>query len=164
MDSVYVLALLRSLIILEGLTMTRFTEKMLISTRCTCGFMPNLHKKSWMVSNTYVAISEITFWIFPLLYSQIFFWFFFLIFKNFYLSWSRWQSRATRQQRWNRIQDVLIICQGLGGIGQRTGGFGLENHTRGFRFEADLMASIVVRVQSSILWQDHFLEPKMLHD
>ena len=23
---------------------------MLISTRCICGFMPNLHKKSWMVS------------------------------------------------------------------------------------------------------------------
>ena len=26
-------------------------EKMLISTRCVCGFMPNLHKKSWIVSD-----------------------------------------------------------------------------------------------------------------
>ena len=41
----------RSLIILVGLTMTLFSEKMLISTRCVCGFMPNLYKKSWMVSN-----------------------------------------------------------------------------------------------------------------
>ena len=30
--------------------MTRFSGKMLIFTRCICGFMPNLHKKSWMVS------------------------------------------------------------------------------------------------------------------
>ena len=37
--------------ILVGLTMTLFSEKMLISTRCTCGFIPNLRKKSWMVSS-----------------------------------------------------------------------------------------------------------------
>ena len=30
--------------------MTRFSVKMLISTRCICGFMPKLHKKSWMLS------------------------------------------------------------------------------------------------------------------
>ena len=35
--------------------MTWFSEKMLISNRCICGFMPNLHKKSWMVSNAYVG-------------------------------------------------------------------------------------------------------------
>ena len=28
-------------------------EKMLISNRCISGFMPNLIKKSWMLSNTY---------------------------------------------------------------------------------------------------------------
>ena len=28
---------------------------MLISTRCICSFIPNLHKKSWMVSNAGVA-------------------------------------------------------------------------------------------------------------
>ena len=27
---------------------------MLISTRCICGFMPKLHKKSWMVSSKYI--------------------------------------------------------------------------------------------------------------
>jgi hypothetical protein len=45
------LALLRSLIILVGLTMTWFSEKMMISYICISGFMPNSHKKSWMVSN-----------------------------------------------------------------------------------------------------------------
>ena len=39
---------------LVGLTMTRFSEKRLFRLlRCICDFMPNLHKKSWMVSNTY---------------------------------------------------------------------------------------------------------------
>ena len=33
--------------------MTCFSEKMLVSYSCIPGFMPNLHKKSWMVSNTY---------------------------------------------------------------------------------------------------------------
>ena len=33
-----------------GLTMTCFSEKMLISTRCIHGFMSNLIKKSWMAS------------------------------------------------------------------------------------------------------------------
>ena len=41
----------RLFIILLSLTVTLFSEKMLISTRCTSGFMLNLHKKSWMVSN-----------------------------------------------------------------------------------------------------------------
>ena len=35
---------------LLALQITWFSEKMLISNRCICGFMPNLHKKSWMVS------------------------------------------------------------------------------------------------------------------
>ena len=37
-------------IILVGLTMTCFSEKFMISYSCIHGFMPNLHKKSWMVS------------------------------------------------------------------------------------------------------------------
>ena len=37
--------------------MTWFSEKMLISTRCICGFMPKLHKKSWMVSNNHPWLS-----------------------------------------------------------------------------------------------------------
>ena len=37
--------------ILVGLTMTLFSEKMLISPICKRGLMPNLIKKSWMVSN-----------------------------------------------------------------------------------------------------------------
>ena len=37
--------------ILVGLVMTCFSEKMLISTRCIHGFMSNLIKKSWTVSN-----------------------------------------------------------------------------------------------------------------
>ena len=39
--------LLRSLIILICLTMTWFSKKMLISTRCIRGLMPNLIKQSW---------------------------------------------------------------------------------------------------------------------
>ena len=35
-----------------GLVMPWFSEKVLISDRCICGFMPNLHKKSWMISIT----------------------------------------------------------------------------------------------------------------
>ena len=46
--------------------MTWFSEKMLISTRCICGFMPNLLKKSWLVSNTYVkrlrSLSDSEYW------------------------------------------------------------------------------------------------------
>ena len=45
----YLLALQRSLIILIDPTMTRYSEKMMISYSCMRGFMPNLHKKSWMV-------------------------------------------------------------------------------------------------------------------
>jgi hypothetical protein len=37
-------------IILVSLTMTLFSEKNLISTQCICSFMPNLNKKSLMVS------------------------------------------------------------------------------------------------------------------
>ena len=47
LDSIYVLALQRSLI----MTMTCFSEKMMISYSCIRGFMPNYHKKSLMVSN-----------------------------------------------------------------------------------------------------------------
>ena len=43
---IYVLALQRSLIILVGLTMTWYIEKMMISySGIVCGFMPNLRKK-----------------------------------------------------------------------------------------------------------------------
>ena len=41
----------RSFILLVSVTLTLFSEKMLISYSCIHGFMPNLHKKSWMVSN-----------------------------------------------------------------------------------------------------------------
>ena len=41
-------------IILEGLTMTWFGEKMLIFTRCIHGFMSKLIKKSWTDSSAYV--------------------------------------------------------------------------------------------------------------
>ena len=44
--SIYVLALQKSLIILVGLTMTCFSEKMMISYSCIRGLMLNLHKKS----------------------------------------------------------------------------------------------------------------------
>ena len=37
-------------IILVGLTMTLFSDKMLSSHRCICGLVPNLIKKSWTVS------------------------------------------------------------------------------------------------------------------
>ena len=50
---VWILQSLRRLfIILVGLTMTWFSEKMLISNLCTHGLMPNLIKKSWTVSST----------------------------------------------------------------------------------------------------------------
>ena len=41
----------RLFIILVSLTMTLFSEKMLISTRCIHGFMSNLIKKSWTDSS-----------------------------------------------------------------------------------------------------------------
>ena len=43
-------------IILVNLTMTCFREKMLIYTRCTSGFMPNLFKKSATVSNAHIFV------------------------------------------------------------------------------------------------------------
>ena len=33
------------------MTMTWFSEKIMVYTRCICDFMPNSHKKSWMVSS-----------------------------------------------------------------------------------------------------------------
>ena len=45
----------RLFIILVSLTMTLFSEKMLISSRCIHGFMSNLIKKSWTDSTTYVC-------------------------------------------------------------------------------------------------------------
>ena len=42
-------------IILVGLMMTLFSDEMLISNRCIRGLMPNMIKKSWMVSSTYVV-------------------------------------------------------------------------------------------------------------
>ena len=44
-------SLRRLFIILVGLTMTWFIEKMLIFNICRHGLMPNLIKKSWTVSN-----------------------------------------------------------------------------------------------------------------
>ena len=44
-------SLTRLFIILVSLTMSLFSEKMLISNRCISGFMPNLIKKSWTVSS-----------------------------------------------------------------------------------------------------------------
>ena len=43
--SIYVLASQSFLIILVGLAMTCYSEKMMISYSCIRGFMPNLHKK-----------------------------------------------------------------------------------------------------------------------
>ena len=39
-----------------SLTMTLFSEKMLISNRCIRGFIPNSHKKSKTVSTLYSAL------------------------------------------------------------------------------------------------------------
>ena len=39
-----------SFIVLIGLMMTWYSEKMMAFTRCICGFMLSLNKKSWMVS------------------------------------------------------------------------------------------------------------------
>ena len=47
--------LLALLIILIGLTMTLSSGKMLFSHRCICDLMPNLIKKSWIVSTRYVS-------------------------------------------------------------------------------------------------------------
>ena len=44
--------------ILVCLTVTLFSEKMLISTRCICGFMSNSIKKSWKDSTTGDKISS----------------------------------------------------------------------------------------------------------
>ena len=50
--NVQILQTLRRLfIILVGLTMTWFSEKLLIFNICRCGLMPNLIKKSWTVSS-----------------------------------------------------------------------------------------------------------------
>ena len=48
----------RLFIILVSLTMTWFSEKMLISTRCIHGFMSNLIKKSWTDSNPQCRIFQ----------------------------------------------------------------------------------------------------------
>ena len=45
------------LIILVGLTMTIFSDEMLISHRCIRGLMPNLIRKSWTVSNAYSQLN-----------------------------------------------------------------------------------------------------------
>ena len=55
-NTIYVLALQRSLVILVGLTMTGFSEKMLISNIFRRGLMPNLIKISWKVSNQYASL------------------------------------------------------------------------------------------------------------
>ena len=55
--------------ILVGLTMSLFSDKMLISHRCICGLMPNLIKKSWTVS-----IQPIPRRIYAMMSGSIFFW------------------------------------------------------------------------------------------
>ena len=40
-----------------GLTMTRYSKKNMISTRCNYGFMANLHNESWYI---YIALVSIT--------------------------------------------------------------------------------------------------------
>ena len=55
---VQILETLRRLfIILVGLTMTLFYDKMLISHICIGGLMPNLTKKSWTVSKQWCVMS-----------------------------------------------------------------------------------------------------------
>ena len=48
-------------IILVGLMMTRFSEKMLISTRCIHGFMSNLIKKIWTDSTLKLFLCSATY-------------------------------------------------------------------------------------------------------
>ena len=56
---VQILQTLRRLfIILVGLTMTWFIEKMLIFNICRHGLMPNLIKKSWTVSSKQILCSK----------------------------------------------------------------------------------------------------------
>ena len=56
---VQILQTLRRLfIILVGLTMTWFSEKMLIFNICRRGLMPNLIKKSWTVSSLHTYIRK----------------------------------------------------------------------------------------------------------
>ena len=52
-------SLTRLFIILLSLTMSLFSEKMLIFNRCVSGLMSNLIKKSWTVSNTNTSHSRI---------------------------------------------------------------------------------------------------------
>ena len=46
-------------LILLSLTMTLFSEKILLSNTCIYGFMPTLQKKCWMVSNIYTRFRKI---------------------------------------------------------------------------------------------------------
>ena len=57
LNAVYLLALQSSLKILVDLTMTLYSEKMMISHSC---FIPSLHKKSWMVFILYSPISHLS--------------------------------------------------------------------------------------------------------
>ena len=57
-DTLFLSALFRVLI---GLTMTEFSEKLLVSTRCIHGFISNLTKKSWTDSKL-AAASRHIFW------------------------------------------------------------------------------------------------------
>ena len=50
-DNIYLMALKSSLIILVGLTMVCFNEKMMISYSCIRCFMPKLHNIFWIVSS-----------------------------------------------------------------------------------------------------------------
>ena len=59
-------------IILVGLAMTRFSEKVLISTRCIHGFIFNLIKKSWTDSNTYVLSYELDELVWISVYDKLF--------------------------------------------------------------------------------------------
>ena len=59
-------------IILVSLTMTRFSEKILISTRCIHGVMSNLIKKSWKDSNQDATLKLKSELIYNILYIPIY--------------------------------------------------------------------------------------------
>ena len=58
-------------IILVSLTMTLFSDKMLISHRCICCLMPNLIKKSWTVSTLVLSIACSLYYVVVLLHSNL---------------------------------------------------------------------------------------------
>ena len=104
-----VLASQRSLIILVGLTTAWYSEKIVIFYTCIRGFMPNSHKKSWMIStqelhcmkseNCYTDRQH------KLLYNQIYINLCSLIYANEFIVWikiinirSLWGTQIDRER------------------------------------------------------------------